>query len=163
MNIRPLALDTGFTLIELIMTLAILAILASIAVPTFELTIKRQKEHDLKEALREIRTAIDAYKKAVDEGKITRKADESGYPSNLQVLYQGAPDVSDPQKQRKIFFMRRLPRDPFYPDTSVAPQESWGKRSYDSDYDQPREGKDVYDIYSVSPAQALDGTYYHDW
>lgn len=156
-------LSTGFTLIELIMTLAILAVLASIAVPTFELTIKRQKEHDLKDALREIRTAIDAYKKAVDEGKITRKADETGYPPNLQVLYQGAPDVSDPQKQRKIFFMRRLPREPFYPDTSVAPQESWGKRSYDSDYDQPREGKDVYDIYSVSPAQALDGTYYHDW
>ncbi len=158
----PAQKPTGFTLIELLITLAILALLATLATPIMELTVKRQKEHELKTALREIRSAIDAYKKASDENKIVRKADEPGYPPNLNLLYEGVVDATDQQK-KKIFFMRRLPRDPFYPDTTVAADESWGKRSYDSDYNQPREGKDVYDIYSLSPDTALNGTPYRDW
>ncbi|MBZ4201965.1 MAG: hypothetical protein LAC70_02445, partial [Methylovulum sp.] len=95
--------------------------------------------------------------------KVTRMADESGYPPNLQSLYLGVIDASDPAKQKKIFFLRRLPRDPFYPDASVPPENSWGKRSFESNYDQPREGKDVYDIYSLSPNIALNGTNYREW
>lgn len=153
----------GFTIVELLISLAILALLATLAVPTMEIVVKRQKEQDLRTSLREIRQAIDAYKKAVDENKIMRMADESGYPPNLQSLYLGVIDATDPNKQKKIFLMRRLPRDPFYPDTSVSPENSWGKRSFESDYNQPREGKDVYDIYSFSPDMALNGTNYKDW
>lgn len=154
---------SGFTLVELLISLAILALLASLAAPTMEVIVKRQKEQELRTGLREIRKAIDAYKKAVDENKVERKVDESGYPPNLQSLYLGVIDVTDPKKQKKIFFMRRLPRDPFYPDTTVPPENSWGKRSYESDYNEPREGKDVYDIYSLSPDTALNGTHYREW
>lgn len=152
----------GFTLIEILITLAILGLLAGLAVPTLELVVKREKEQELRAALRDIRQALDAYKKAADEGKITRKADESGYPPNLDVLYQGVQDATDPQK-KLIFFLRRLPRDPFYPDGSVAAAATWGKRSYESEYDRPREGRDVYDVYTLSPELALNGTPYREW
>lgn len=153
----------GFTLVELLISLAILALLATLAAPTMELVVKRQKEQELRSSLRDIRLAIDAYKKAVDENKIMRMADETGYPPNLQSLYLGVIDATDPKKKKKIFFMRRLPRDPFFPETSVPPESSWGKRSFESDYNQPHEGKDVYDIYSISPDTALNGTSYRDW
>ncbi len=153
----------GFTFIELIVSLVILGLLATLAVPTFELVSKRQKEQELRASLQDIRQAIDAYKKASDENKIEKKADDSGYPPNLQVLYQGVIDLSDPSQKKKIFFMRRLPRDPFYPETGIPPEGSWGKRSYESDFDKPREGKDVYDIFSLSPETALNGTLYKDW
>jgi len=158
-----MARPRGFTLIELLITLAILGLLAALAVPTLEMAVKRQKEQELRSALRDIRNAIDAYKQAVDENKITRKADESGYPPNLDVLYQGVLDASDPNKQKKIYFLRRLPRDPFYPDGSVPAAETWGKRSYASDYDKPEEGADVYDIYSYAPGQGLNGVPYREW
>lgn len=154
---------SGFTLIELVITLAILGLLASLAVPTMQITYKRQKEHELKSALREIRRAIDAYKAAADANKIDRDADETGYPPNLAILYQGVADVTDASHQKKIFFLRRLPRDPFYPDTSAPPDQTWGKRSYESDYNHPREGKDVYDIYSYAPGEGLNGIPYRDW
>lgn len=153
----------GFTLIELLITLAILGLLAGLAVPTLEMTVKRQKEQELRSSLREIRSAIDAYKKAVDEGKVARKAEESGYPPNLDILYLGALDAADPEKRKKIFFLRRLPRDPFYPDPAAQPAETWGKRSYDSDYDAPREGADVYDIHSLAPGEGLNGIAYKEW
>lgn len=158
-----MARPRGFTLIELLITLAILGLLAALAVPTLEMAAKRQKEQELRSALRDIRSAIDAYKQAVDENKITRKADESGYPPDLDVLYQGVLDASDPNKQKKIYFLRRLPRDPFYPDGSVPAAETWGKRSYASDYDKPEEGADVYDIYSYAPGQGLNGVPYREW
>lgn len=153
---------SGFTLVEMLITLAILGLLAGLAVPTLELTVKRQKEQELRIALRDIRQAIDAYKKAADEGKVARKADESGYPPKLEALFQGVQDITVPQK-KMMFFLRRLPRDPFYPDASASAAETWGKRSYESDWDKPREGKDVYDVYSYSPDTALDGTRYRNW
>jgi general secretion pathway protein G len=160
--VLPAQKPSGFTLIEMLITLAILALLATLATPMMELTVKRQKEHELRTALREIRTAIDTYKKASDEGKITRKADESGYPPTIKALYEGVVDATDLQN-KKIYFLRRLPRDPFYPDTTVAADESWGKRSYESEFDKPREGRDVYDVYSLSPDTALNGTPYREW
>lgn len=159
---QQMKLPSGFSLIELLISLAILGLLATLATPLMELTHKRQQEHELRNNLQEIRQAIDAYKKAADEGKIQRKADETGYPPNLQALYEGVLDTRNTKKQ-KIYFMRRLPRDPFYPDPDVAAADTWGKRSYDSDYNQPKEGKDVYDVYSLSTEKALDETSYSDW
>lgn len=152
----------GFTLIELMIVVAIMGILASAAMPLGEMAVKREKERELRMALRQIRTAIDAYKKAADDGKIEKKADETGYPRRLEDLDTGVGDVKDPDK-KKIFFMRRLPRDPMFPDTEVPAAETWGKRSYASSPDSPEEGDDVYDVYSLSEKTGLNGIPYNQW
>jgi general secretion pathway protein G len=153
----------GFSLVELIVTLAILGVLAGLAVPTVELFSRRQREAELRRALREIRSAIDSYKKAVDEGKIMVKADQSGYPPNLEVLYRGVLVETDLSERANIYFLRRLPRDPFFPDSSVPANETWGLRSYQSEYNRPARGADVYDVYSLSPDSGLNGVHYKDW
>jgi len=152
----------GFTLIELVVTVVIVGILASAVVPLGQLTVKRAKEAELRAALREIRSALDAYKKAVDEGRLEKTVEASGYPPTLEVLVQGAPDIKDPKK-KPIRFLRRLPRDPMYPDASASPQETWGKRSYASPADMPSEGADVYDVYSLSREPGLNGIPYKLW
>jgi general secretion pathway protein G len=152
----------GFTLIELVITVAIVGLLATAAMPLAELTVKRGKEQQLRAALREIRTAIDAYKLAADQGHIEQEADASGYPPALDVLTSGVEDAANPDK-KKIYFLRRLPRDPFFPDGSVAASDTWGLRSYASPPDDPQAGDDVYDVYSLATGNALDGTAYHDW
>ncbi|MFN7088199.1 MAG: type II secretion system protein, partial [Burkholderiales bacterium] len=119
----------GFTLIELMVTLAILALLASVAVPFGQLVQQRQKENQLREALRQIRGALDAYRQGVKEGRVEAAADASGYPTDLDVLWKGVPDKTKPDAS-KLYFLRRLPRDPFYPDASVPAAETWGLRSY---------------------------------
>ncbi len=155
--------EKGFSLVELVVTLAILGLLAALAVPTVDMFSRRQREVELRRALREIRTAIDNYKKAVDEGKIEIKADQSGYPPALEVLYKGVIDANDPTKKKKIYFLRRLPRDPFFPDSVVPAKDTWGLRSYQSEYDRPASGADVYDIYSLAPGVGLNGVRYKDW
>lgn len=152
----------GFTLIELIVTVAIIGILASAALPLAELAVTRAKENDLRHALREIRTALDAYKLAWDERRIARKADQSGYPPTLEVLVEGVEDQRSPKKD-KIYFLRRIPRDPFARDTSVAPDKTWGLRSYASPPDEPREGEDVFDVFSRSTRTGLNGIAYREW
>ncbi len=152
----------GFSYIELVVSIAILALLATAAVPYLENTVKRQKEKELKSNLREIRSAIDAYKKAYNEGKMPQIVGESGYPKKLEDLVAGVPDQTDQQK-RPIRFLRKLPADPMYIGTYQSPADTWGKRSYDSDADSPREGADVYDIYSKSEEKGLDGTFYNQW
>jgi general secretion pathway protein G len=144
----------GFTLIEMLVTLAILALLASLALPLSELSVQRAKERELRQALRMVRGAIDDYKQAVDANRIARPADASGYPPTLEVLVEGVKDAKDP-KGAKMYFLRRIPRDPFGGD--------WGLRSYASPPDDPRPGKDVYDVYSKSEGTGLDGVPYREW
>jgi general secretion pathway protein G len=152
----------GFTLIELIITVAIIAILASGLIPLTQLAAQRSKEQELRASLREIRTGIDAYKKAVDENRVEKKADQTGYPAKLELLAEGVKDVKTPDG-KKIYFLRRIPRDPFFEDPSVPPAKTWGLRSYASPPDDPREGDDVFDVYSLSAKVGLNGVPYKDW
>jgi general secretion pathway protein G len=145
----------GFTLIELVITVAIVALLASVALPLAEVTVQRNKEKDLRVALREIRTAIDAYKRAGDEGVIEKKADESGYPPTLAALVEGVPDKRKTDGT-KVYFLRRVPADPIS-------GEDWGLRSYASSPTEPQAGKDVFDVFSRSAERALNGTTYREW
>jgi general secretion pathway protein G len=151
----------GFTLIELVITVAIIGLLASIAAPLTETVVRRGKEQELKSALMSMRDAIDAYKEAGDNGRIERAAAESGYPPTLDVLVEGVTDKRSPAAH-KIYFLRRIPRDPFADPAQPAAQ-SWGLRSYDSPPEAPRAGKDVFDVYSLAEGKALDGTIYREW
>ncbi|MGQ0750115.1 MAG: type II secretion system protein [Betaproteobacteria bacterium] len=153
---------SGFTLIELLITVAIVSLLASIALPLSELSFQRAKEQELRRSLREIREALDAYKRHVDEGRIRRAADGSGYPATLAVLVEGAEDLKSPTKAR-LRFLRRIPRDPMSGDDQIPAESSWGLRSYDSPHEDPRPGKDVFDVYSSSAAAGLNGIPYKDW
>ena len=152
----------GFTLIELVVAVAIVGVLAMMAVPLMEATARRQKEADLRAALRQIRGAIDAYHQAVLDKKIAAPADASGYPPDLERLAQGVTDVSSPEG-RKLFFLRRLPRDPFNPEAGLTAAQTWGKRAYASPPDEPREGEDVYDVFSRSENKGLNGVAYKEW
>lgn len=153
----------GFTLIELIVTVAIIGVLASITLPLAELSVQHNKEQQLQLALRQIREGIDAYKQAYDDGSIAHSMDRSGYPESLQVLVDGVTDIKSPALQRKIYFLRRIPRDPFAIDSGKSNEETWGKRSYQSSADDPQEGSDVFDVYSPDQGTGLNGIPYRKW
>jgi general secretion pathway protein G len=145
----------GFTLIELLITVAIIGLLASVALPLAEVTVQRGKEADLRRSLRDVREAIDAYKRAVDDGAIEKSAGKSGYPPTLATLVEGAVDKRDP-KAGRIYFLRRVPADP------LSGQE-WGLRSYASPADAPQPGQDVFDVFSRSATVGLNGIPYREW
>jgi general secretion pathway protein G len=152
----------GFSFVELLVTLAIISVLASIVYPMTELRQQRQREQELRVALRELRTALDGYKQAGDEGRIQRSPADSGYPKSLQELVEGVHDLKDPGR-RKLYFLRRIPRDPLFPDPSVPAHLTWLQRSYASAPDRPMEGADVFDVFSMSDGVGLNGIPYKEW
>src|SRR5215470_5075601 len=147
----------GFTLIELIVTVFIISILVGVAVPLARNSIKREKEIELREALRDIRTAIDKYKDASDRGFIPTKVDTEGYPEKLQLLVDGVDMNGTVGKKLKL--LRRIPIDPMTNSTE------WGLRSYQDDPKMSSSwgGQNVFDVYTKSQGTALDGTKYKDW
>jgi general secretion pathway protein G len=151
----------GFTLIEMLMAVALLAVLAAATVPLLQAAALRAQESELRAALRSLRTAIDAYKDAADEGRVARQADESGYPHSLDELVAGVPNAKDPDK-RRIYFLRRMPRDPFA-DPSLPAASTWGLRSYASPPETPAPGADVFDVYSLSTRVGSNGVPYRSW
>lgn len=155
----------GFTLIEMVVVVAIVGILAAAATPLLNLQMRRQKEFELRQGLRTLRTAIDAHKQASIEGRIglndTVDPDASGYPPDLQRLVDGVPDARA-AKQRNIYFLRRMPRDPFA-DPALPAAQTWALRSHDSPPDAPQPGRDVFDVHSRADGNGLDGTPYREW
>ena len=149
-------------MLEMAIALAILSILVVMAAPVIKLQAQRQKEAELRQALREIRSALDAYKRASDGGLILKETDASGYPQNLDLLAYGVPNAKDP-KARPLRFLRKVPRDPMNPDASTDAAATWAKRSYASPPDAPSEGEDVFDVYSKSDRVGINGIPYRDW
>jgi general secretion pathway protein G len=152
----------GFTLVELVVTLAIIGLLVSAAMPLAQLVSQREKEADLRAALREIRAGLDAYRLASDSGHIQKQLGSSGYPPDLKSLYMGVEDISNPTKVMQ-YFLRRIPRDPFFPDGSVAAEDTWALRSYASPPDDPQPGDDVFDVHSLASGKGLNGVPYREW
>ncbi|MGP1717468.1 MAG: type II secretion system protein [Methylophilus sp.] len=165
LSARRCARKGGFTLIELMVSLTIVAIMASVATPMVQVTLQRQKEQQLRDDLREIRRAIDGYKKAADDGRIKKSADATGYPPSLEILAEGVQDIKDP-KRKVLRFLRRVPQDPMLKVQQIAGVSSaigWGLRSYDSPPEAPRAGQDVYDVYSLSTQTGINGVPYAQW
>ena len=151
----------GFTLIEMVVVVALVGVLAAAAQPILTLAKRRNDELQLHQSLRALRNAIDAYKQAATDHRIEVAADASGYPPNLRALVDGVPE-SSASKGRRIYFMRRLPRDPFA-DPSLPAEDTWGLRSYESSPEAPSPGRDVFDVRSLSEGDGLDGTPYTSW
>jgi len=192
---------SGFTLIELVVTLTLVSVLALVAVPLYEVTVTRAKESELRAALRQIRTALDAYKAATDTGVVAKDAATSGFPPSLMVLVQGVDTVATPLAGANygstpaaaqggvpgyagngspasgtpanstnmntipphMVFLRQIPRDPFFEDQSVAPDQQWNVRAYGAQPGDYSGGVDVYDVSTKSTAIGLNGVPYKDW
>jgi general secretion pathway protein G len=150
----------GYSLVELLIVLALLGVLASAAAPLAQTAAQRAQERELKRSLWEIRDAIDAYRHAVEGGLIAPAADGSPYPPTLRALTEGVPDLG--AAGRRHTFLRRMPRDPFSTQAGSA-DESWGLRSYQSPSQRPQPGADVYDVYSRSERIGLNGVPLKDW
>jgi general secretion pathway protein G len=152
----------GFTTVEILLSAAIIGLLASVALPVAELAVQRKKEQELGRALREIRDGLNAYRRAVDEGRVYRSVETSGYPPSLSLLVDGVPDAKN-SAGGKVYFLRRIPRDPMNVDPAVKADASWGLRSYESTAEDPRIGRDVYDVFSLSESTGLNGVPYRRW
>ncbi|NUT60849.1 type II secretion system protein [Herbaspirillum sp. C9C3] len=156
------AAQRGFTIVELLVTVMLVSILASVAFPLMGLVNQRNKEAELRRSLMEIRRGLDLYKKAVEDGHVFAAAGQSGYPPTLESLQEGVADIKS-ASGGKMYFLRKIPRDPFFPDPSVPASDSWGKRSYASSPDDPKSGADVFDIFSRSEGTGLNGIRYREW
>jgi general secretion pathway protein G len=155
--------NRGFTIIELVITVGIISLLATAVVPSAQLVYQRERESELRVALRTIRGGLDAYKIAWDMGRIKKELNQTGYPPGLQSLVDGVDDAASAKTGVKIYFLRRLPRDPFWPDATTPAADTWLLRSYASPLDDPQPGDDVYDVHSRSSRTGLNGVAYHDW
>lgn len=156
----PLRTSAGYTFVELLIVVALLSILAAAAMPLVRVSVRRQKEVELRHTLREVRTAIDRYKDAVDRGLIAGtnvKLGSEGYPPDLKTLVEGVTVAND-ASGRKLKFLRRVPLDPIMSSTD------WGLRSYQDSADTSSwGGQNVFDIYSKAPGKGLDGIPYRQW
>jgi general secretion pathway protein G len=160
---RPRRASAGFTLVELVAALAILAVLASVSIAPLRLERQRMQERELRAALRDIREALDAHRRLVDDGRIAKSGvNASGYPSSLDDLARGIVDASRPDGGR-IYLLRRLPRDPFEADASIPAARTWALRSYASAPDTPQPGADVFDVRSKASGVGLNGVPYREW
>ena len=159
-SVRRLRRARGYTFVELLVVSAIIIVLASVAMPLARVTATRQREAELRRALREVRTAIDRYKDSADLGLISPleiKAGAEGYPPALEVLVDGVPAAND-ATGRKLKFLRRIPIDPMTHDAE------WGLRSYQDEADATRwGGQNVFDVHTTFDGTGLDGSKYRDW
>ena len=155
----------GFTLIEMVIVLAILGVLAAAARPLLELTVRREREFALRDGLRRIRAAIDDYERAVARGEIARPKDAPAglpvYPPSLRVLVDGVA-TGDAVDAPRRYFLRRLPRDPFA-EAELPAEATWALRASNTPPDAPKPGRDVFDVYSRAEGVGLDGTPYRQW
>lgn len=154
-------LKQGFTMIELLVVMAILGVLAAAVLPLGETLVTAQKERDLRLALQEIRGALDEYKRVMDQAS-PASSGGSGYPPSLKALVEGTPDPRPSTRGKTLYFLRSVPRDPFT-DSRLPAEQTWRLRSYASPPDRPEPGVDVFDIHSSSNARALDGSLYARW
>lgn len=156
----------GFTLIEMVVVLAIVGVLAMAAVPLQEMALRRTQEQALREGLRMIRGALDEHRRAVEARRIAPGADGSPWPATLDSLVQGIALVGDDGQAAadapRLYLLRKLPRDPFA-DAAEPAAETWGQRASNSPPQAPQPGRDVFDVYSRSERLALDGSRYQDW
>jgi general secretion pathway protein G len=152
----------GFTLMEMLVTLSLLGLMAMLAAPLAETVVQHSREQDLRLALREIRIALDRYRLASDQGLIEKRVGDSGYPPDLEVLVAGVTNIKSPSRDR-LYFLRRVPRDPFAPTDLEPASATWGLRSYASAPDSPSAGSDVFDVYSRSTETGANGVPYRDW
>ncbi|MDQ1354291.1 MAG: ral secretion pathway protein [Acidobacteriota bacterium] len=150
--------EKGFTLIEMIIVVVIISVLAAVAIPMVETSVKRDKELELRRSLRTIRTAIDEYKKFIEDNNIKMDEDTYNYPEELEDLVKGI-EYKDEKGEEKIKkFLRSLPIDP------MTNSDEWGMRSYQDKRDENSwGGENVWDVFTKSERKALDGTYYKDW
>ena len=150
----------GFSMIELMAVLAILAVLVWASMPLAEATRERERERELQRGLWQIRDAIDGYKRMSDNSGVPRPPEQSGYPPTLAALVQGVPDPK--AGNRLVYFLRSVPRDPFAPPELPADQ-TWGLRSFQSSAAAPAPGADVYDVYSKAAGTGLNGVPFRAW
>lgn len=161
-NLPPRRMLMGFTMIELLAVMAILGVLAAAVLPLGETLLVAHKERELKVALKEIRGALDDYRRTFGSDPTTTEVGSSGFPPDLQSLVQGVPDTRAHRSGHRLYFLRAIPRDPFA-DPALPPEKTWQLRSYASPAERPEAGTDVYDVHSTSSAKALDGSLYASW
>jgi general secretion pathway protein G len=156
--------SSGFTLVELLVTLALVGIAASVVLPLASVIETRAKESELRRSLRTIRQALDNYKTAADAGVIDKQTGASGYPASLDVLVNGVPkSAAMGFSATPMVFLRSVPRDPFAEAQDIPAVQTWNIRGYGAKQGDFSAGKDVFDVSSKSEKTALDGSHYSDW